>query len=355
MRIFLLAPSLLFLSAIGSAQTLTVNDFVSIPAMPQKKIAGYLSKIGFAKGETLALSDTLMQNYYVKNTKSNFIDYSDSRIVQSWYTKHKSGFAFYTSSQKDCVNVIKTLKDGGFFCENENVKSPFIYQKDDILVKLSSTKEDTSIIYKFFVVKEPLPHPKNIRFAEDFLSFQSHENLAYVFGKANVQKDVYYFSDSNVVRSSVLYPNTNRQVIFVWHDEVNRCDLSHLLIGNSLRGSAGDRSEVPVAENVWTLRNGLRANMSLTELVKLNKSTINFYGWESHFPGIVEPGKTGEIDFAKTGVVLSCLNCRGSEFMNKDIINSDDALKNSMRLFVLALIVMPQPALEEEPQPTATK
>ncbi len=355
MRIFLLFPFLLFFSLIGTAQMLTANDFVSIPALPQKKLGGYLSKMGFAKGETMALSDTIMENYYIKNTKNNFIDYTDSRLVQSWYTKHKSGFAFYTSSQKDCVTVIKNLKDGGFFCENENIKAPFIYQKDDILVKLSSTKEDTSTIYKFFVVKEPLPSPKNIRFAEDFLAFQSHENLAYVFGKENVQKDVYYFSDSNVVRSSVLYPNTNRQVIFVWHDEINRCELSHLLIGNSLRSSLSGKDDAPVSENVWTTRNGLRANMSLPELLKLNKSSLNFYGWDSQFPGIIEPGKTGEIDFSKTGVVLSCLNCRGSDFMNKNIINSDEALSNSMRLFVLALIVMPQPETEEEVPPTATK
>ncbi len=343
MRKFLLLVYLLFSYVVGSSQILTANDFVSIPAIPQKKLGGYLAKIGFAKGETTALSDTLMQNYYVKDSKSNYIDYSDSRLVQSWYTKYKSGFIFYTSSQKDCVAVIKSLKDGGFFCENENIQAPFIYQKDDILIRLTSVREDTSTIFKFFVTKEVLPSPKNIHFAEDFLVFQSHENLAYIFGRGNVQKDVYYFSDSNVVRCSVLFPNTNRQVIFVWQDEINRCSLSHLLIGNSLRGNSSAKSEMPVAENLWTMRNGLRANMSLAELLKINKSGINFYGWNSQFPGIVEPSKNGEIDFAKTGVVLSCLNCRGSEFLNRDIINSDDALRNSMRLFVLALIVMPEP------------
>ena len=347
MRIFLLIGLFLFFSVTSYSQLLTANDFVSIPAIPQKKLGGYLAKIGFGQGETVALSDTIMQNYYVKNAKSKFIDYSDSRLIQSWYTRYKSGFIFYTSSQKDCVAVIKSLKDGGFFCENENIKAPFLYQKDDILVRLSSTREDTVTLYKFFVVKEVLPRPSAIHFAEDFLAFHSHENLAYIFGKANVQKDVYYFSDSNMVRCSVLYPNTNRQVIFVWQDEVNRCDLSHLLIGNSLRGNSAAKSDSPVSENLWTMRNGLRANMSLDELLKLNKSDINFYGWDSQFPGIVEPSKKGEIDFAKTGVVLSCLNCRGSDFMNKDIINSEDALNNSMRMFVLALIVMPQPETEE--------
>jgi hypothetical protein len=343
MRTFLLFIFLLICSFIGSGQLLTANEFVSIPGMSQKKIGGYLARIGLRKGETIAVSDTVMQSYYVRNNKSKSLDFADLRLVQTWYTKHKSGFVYYTSSQKECVSIIKSLKGRGFFCETENIQAPFIYQKDDLMVELSSRREDTLSVFKFFVTKEVLPRPSTIRFAEDFLLFNSHENLVYIFGRGNVQKDIYYFSDSNMVRSSVLFPNTNRQIIFVWQDEINRCTVSHLLVGNSLRANSTIKYNQQVQENLWTMRNGLRANMTLVELVKINKSGISFYGWNSQFPGIVEPSKKGEIDFSKTGVVLSCLNCAGSDFLNRDIINSDDVFKNSLRLFVLALIVIPQP------------
>ncbi|MES1221258.1 MAG: hypothetical protein ABUT20_37500, partial [Bacteroidota bacterium] len=187
-----------------------------------------------------------------------------------------------------------------------------------------------------------LPSPKDIHYAEDFLAFQSHENLEYVFGKSNVQRDIYYFSDSDVVKCSILFPNTNRQVIFVWKDELNRTTISHLLVGNSLRGNKSSKNDIPVSENIWTLKNGLRANMSLSELVNINDAGINFYGWNSQYPGIVVPVKNGNIDFKSTGVVLSCLNCSGSDFLNREIISADEAIDNSKRMFVLAVIIMPQ-------------
>ncbi|MCW3116781.1 MAG: hypothetical protein JWM28_863 [Chitinophagaceae bacterium] len=336
---------LIFFSACASVvycQVLTANDFVALASLPEKKMSSYLAKSGFRKADQQLQFDTIQQTFYLNSRKLRQVDDSAVRYVQELFYEGKSAFNYCTSSYQECRDIIKSLKDKGFYCENENVQSPFLYQQNDVSVKLTSKMEDTLLCYNFLVKKEKLPSPASIHYAEDFLAYQSHENLEYVFGKSNVQKDVYYFSDSDVVKCSILFPNTNRQVIFVWKDELNRITISHLLVGNSLRGNRSRKYDTPVAENVWTLRNGLRANMSLSELLNINEAGINFYGWNSQYPGIVVPVKNGTIDFKSTGVVLSCLNCGDSDFLNRDIISSDEAIESSKRMFVLAVIIMPQ-------------
>ena len=286
--------------------------------------------------------DTIFQEFQLNATKIATIKDSSYRYAEGLFFDNKTAFSYYTTSNEEYSDIVKSLKKDGFHCENENAQFPLLFQKNDISVKLTTKTEDTLLYYNFLVKKVTLPSPKNIAYAEDFLAFQSHENLEYVFGKANVKKDIYYFSDSDLVRCSVLFPNTNRQVIFLWKDELNRCNLSHLLIGNTLRGKSASKDNRPVAENVWTLRNGLRANMSLSELVRVNNADFDIYGWNSQYPGIVVPDKKGNIDFKNTGVILSCLNCTGSDLMGRDVVSADEAIENSKRLFVLAVIVMPQ-------------
>jgi hypothetical protein len=285
--------------------------------------------------------DTLQQNFYLNRKKTARLNDSAFRYAQGLFCEGKSAFNYCTSSYNECKDIIKSLKEKGFYCENENFQSPFLYQRNDVLVKLTSKQEDTLLCYNFLVNKVKLPAAGDIHYAEDFLAFPSHENLEYIFGKSNVQKDVYYFSDSDIVKCSILFPNSNRQIIFVWKDELNRTGISHLLVGNSLRGNKSRENDKPVSENVWTLRNGLRANMSLLELLRINDAGFNFYGWNSQYPGIVVPVKNGNIDFKSTGVVLSCLNCSGSDFLNREIISADEAIENSKKLFVLAVIIMP--------------
>jgi len=342
MRTILLTTLFSIYASTVFCQVLTVNDFVALASLPERKMTNYLTKSGFRKSDQQQQFDTVQQTFYLNHKKTVQLKDSAVRFVQGLFYEGKSAVNYCTSSFDECKEIIAGLKEKGFHCENENVHSPFLYQRNDITVRLTSKLDDTLWCYNFFVTKDNLPPPSSIRFAEDFLAYHSHENLEYVFGKANVQKDVYYFSDSDVVKCSVLFPNTNRQIIFVWKDELNRVTISHLLVGNSLRGNKSKKYDTPVAENVWTLKNGLRANMSLSELVNINEADVSFYGWNSQFPGIVVPVKNGTIDFKNTGVVLSCLNCSDTDFPNRDIISSDEAIERSKRMFVLAVIIMPQ-------------
>jgi hypothetical protein len=342
MRRYILFSFLLVLSTVSFGQYLTVSDFVKVSSLPEQKFAGYLSKQGFFRADQSTQGDTVLQEFQLNARRIAATKDSAYRYAQGLFFDNRTAFSYYTTSNQEYGDIVKSLKEDGFHCENENAEFPYLYQKNDISVKLTTKTEDSVLYYNFLVKKVTLPSPKNIEYAEDFLAFQSHENLEYVFGKANVKKDIYYFSDSDLVRCSVLFPNTNRQVIFLWKDELDRCSLSHLLIGNTLRGKSSSKDDAPVGENVWTLRNGLRANMSLSELIRVNNADFNIYGWNSKYPGIVVPDKKGNIDFKNTGVILSCLNCSGSDLMGRDVVSADEAIENSKRLFVLAFIVMPQ-------------
>lgn len=321
---------------------MTIDDFIKVSSVSQQKFNGYLSKEGFFRSNQFLQGDTLIQEFQLNAARMSKTTDSANRYAQGFFYENKTAFGYYTTSADECKQIIRALKENGFHCEGESYQAPFLYQKEDMTVRLGSRVEDSINYYSFTISRDILPSPQKINFAEDFLAFNSHENLEYVFGKNNVQKDVYSFSDTEVVRCSVLFPNTERQVIFIWKDELNRRCVSHLVIGGSLRNKRSDKNDRPMAMNVWMLRNGLRANMALSELLRINDGDFTFYGLKSQYAGIVVPDNKGNINFKNTGVILSCLNCSNSGLMKQETVSADEAVENNERVFVLALIIMPQ-------------
>ncbi len=342
MRRNLLVATILTLSGFFHGQFMTGDDLIKLTSLPKQKLQDYLLKQGFLRADQSMRGDTAVQSFELTTKKSVQLDDCAYRYAEEISINNTSGITYNTSSYDEYISILNDLKKKGFYTDGPDENNSYLYQKDDMTVRPANRTDDTLTYYSLFIKKDLLPSPKNIQYAEDFLGFQSHANLEFVFGRKNVQKDVYYFSDSDVVRCSVLFPNTNRQVIFIWKDELNRCNLSHLLIGSSLRAKGSDKLDNPVSENIWTLRNGLHPNMSLSELIRVNNADVRFYGWNSQYPGIVVPTRNGNIDFKNTGVILSCLNCGSSGTMSHEVISGDEALNNSNRLFILAVILMPQ-------------
>ncbi|MGC4036017.1 MAG: hypothetical protein QM764_08645 [Chitinophagaceae bacterium] len=342
MRRSLLFACLVVFSALTHGQIMTVGDFIKISALPEKKLTSYLGKQGYFHSDQSFSGDTLTQDYQLTAKALAHSKDSANRYAQGFFYNDKTAFSYYTTSADEYNAIMTGLKESGFHSEGTDSMSHTLYQKNDMVVRFTTRKEDTLLYYNFTVIKDMLPSPKSIAFAEDFFGYQSHENLEYVFGKSNVLKDVYYLSDTDVVRCSILFPNTNRQVVFIWKDELNRRNISHILIGNSLRNSKAAKGDNVFPENVWTSRTGLRANMSLNELVRANNADFNFFGMDSPSPGVVVPAKNGNIDFKNTGIILSCLNCAGSKLMQKEFVSAEEAIEESQRIYVLALIIMPQ-------------
>jgi hypothetical protein len=140
---------------------------------------------------------------------------------------------------------------------------------------------------------------------------------------------------------SVLFGNSGRQVVFVWQDETNMRTLSYILICGIMPTVSAAQFEGHIIPNEWRLKNGLRCGMSLKELIGLNGKDFEFYGDRSDFPLMVDPEKSGDIDFKKTGIMLNCLACNGSPLMNKTKVSAEDAVNNSLPLYVFNIMVSP--------------
>lgn len=216
-----------------------------------------------------------------------------------------------------------------------------VYQKRNITIQPRVKKEEDKDVYSFIIEKKKLPQAKDIVHVEDLLKINSHEYLAAVFGVNNVKKDVFYFSEKEVNKCTILFPNTSMQAIFIWNDEVNNRDISLLIIGGQF--SVGNEMNYrSVGQSKWRSLNGIYQGMSLKELSQINGGNINFYGWDNEEGGFVVPEKQGQIDFKKTGIKLTCLDCNEDKFYsNSDIIPSSAVLKENRRVFVSAMILAP--------------
>ena len=90
---------------------------------------------------------------------------------------------------------------------------------------------------------------REIVFAEDLLTLDSHEFLVAAFGKGNVKEDWFYFTAENRKKCSVIFPNTSRQAIFIWEDEDNRREISFILIGEQMGNEKGNQTAVMLSDH----------------------------------------------------------------------------------------------------------
>ncbi|MCU7551002.1 hypothetical protein OCK74_17925 [Chitinophagaceae bacterium LB-8] len=279
-------------------------------------------------------------NSYFKNYKKKSIEKMIRRYDQDRY----DSVIYQTSWLQEFLDLNQELQNAGYATSNGNMimnNVYSIYQKRNITIKPRIKKEEGKTLYSFIIEKKDLPQAKEIVYAEDLLKISSHEYLAAIFGANNVRKDVFYFSEKEVNKCSILFPNTSMQAIFIWNDEVNNRDISLLIIGGQF--SAGSTMNYrTVEQSKWRTSNGIYQGMSLKELYQLNGSDIKFYGWDNEEGGFIVPEKIGNIDFKKTGVKLTCLDCNEDQYYSKSgIITSTAVLKENRRVFVSALVIAP--------------
>jgi hypothetical protein len=152
---------------------------------------------------------------------------------------------------------------------------------------------------------------------------------------------MYYFSTTDSLRCSILFPNTPRQAIFIWDDQVQDRTVSFLMIGGGLRPKGSQDFDQSMALNSWRSYSGLATGMRMAEMLRINESDFNFFGSSSEFALMVVPEKKGNIDFRKTGVTLGCLNCSGSPIMNKEKISAEAAIGAGLQLYIVSMVLMP--------------
>lgn len=343
-RLFLIIIFYTPFMCMAQSRSLTVNDLLTLSSFSPKNFDNYMNKKGFSPGGRSLQDNAMAVTFFEKrNTKRK----DTLHIIRS-IDLYKKGdtwcFAFHTSSMNEYMDGRNRLKKAGFFysdSKDTSTAASLLFQKGNITVQASSGIEDDNSVYTFLLQKKELPNPGNIQYAEDLLRFDSHEYLVSFFGKKNVKQDVYYFSEKELKKCSVLFANSNRQAVFIWDDEANLCKLSYVLISGILPTVSAAHYSGNVSQNKWMLKNGIYSGMSLKELLQLNGNDFEFYGRNSEFSFMVAPENTGNINFKKTGLMLSCLDCNGSGLLNKLKVSAADGVDNNLSLCVFYIMITP--------------
>lgn len=326
--------------------SLSIDDFLSLPSIPDKKIDRYLGKKGFFSVGKIMEDDVVKDSFSekIKLGKKDTLVLQPRRLE---YYKNENSlvYTYHTYSKNEFENGVEYLVQTGFTNNDhqQNIDTiSRLFQKGNLVIETNSSIEEESQVYTFRMKKKELPAPNKIQFAEDLLVFDSHEYLASFFGKNNVKKDLYYLSEKELKSCSVIFGNSKRQAVFVWNDETNMRDLAYILISDVIPTVQSLKFDGTIYNNEWQLKNGIRSGMSLTELLRLNKNDFNFYGGQSANEYMVVPGKDGMIDFKNNHIVLGCNNCAGASIFNSPTVSALTALQENSGMYVYYIILFPK-------------
>jgi hypothetical protein len=348
------------------SQVITPDDFVILASLPDKKINPYVIKMGFVQVARSLDDGTLVNEFIYRNKKQPFD--TVVRFLSGYRNGRTTGVSFQTSSFSEYQAVLRGFRLNGFMggyvnagnaakadstmttdsiartdsmtmADSIQTDTTTFFQKEDMTIRTNEEMRDE--IKMFRILFEKKPPPTAIRFADDLLFFSSHENLVLRFGANNVRKDLYYFSETDSSRCSVVFPNSNRQAIFIWDDQVNYRTIAYLMIGGGLRAEGSSGFNQSVSLNTLRCYNGLYTGMRLAEIVRVNQADFNFYGTASDFALMAVPEKKGNIDFKKTGIVLGCFNCSGTAIMKAEKVSAEAAIAAGLQLYVVSIVLLP--------------
>jgi hypothetical protein len=342
LRLFFTFVLQVSLVTIVQSQSFSVDDLLTLSSLSPKKFDSYMKEKGFMAGGRTMLNEAMALTFLGKNKFNPEDSIIHSRTVNLYKTNNTYCFAYHTSSLEEYVEGKKRLRRSDFFfAENKDTSLdvPMLFQQKNITVETNTSVEEGIKIYTFLLKKRELPNIT--RFAEDLLKFDSHEYLLSYFGEENVKKDIYYFSEKDMKKCSVLFGNSNKQVVFIWKDEENLSELSYILISGIMPTENGLPFNDNIGRNKWAFKTGIFSGMSIRELLELNERDFNFYGIDSEFSMMIEPKSTGRLNFAKIGIMLSCLDGTGSPLLKKQKISAEEAVDNRLAIHVSYIMLTP--------------
>jgi hypothetical protein len=326
----------------ASSQEFSASDFLFSSSFSNKKLESYLNKRNFMLSGSYMQGDTLVHLYSFKPGKKKTEKQPVKRNIETYQTNDNFSFTFLTSSPIEFSGSLAILKEKGFFCGNDQPADKILFQKKNISVLANMINQPAGdTIYSFRFSQAKLPLPGEIQYAEDLLEFYSHEQLAGVFGEKNVINDVYYFSEKEISKCSILFPKTSRQAIFIWDDEVNLCRLSYVLIGSNFNTKSQANYSGLISENAWSSKDGISPGMNLRNLIRLNGNDFKFYGNRSKFSLMVVPENTGKLDFKKNRVILGCLDPVGSRLLSNEMISAQEILNDDPGIYIFMIVLSP--------------
>lgn len=336
----------------GNAQQFNLSDLVDLTGFTQQKFQSYVGKKKFIQdpNNNSIVDADITYSYTPAKKKYGGVSYRLSFQNRSKITRA----CYQTTSDKESMALKEQIKKNGYkgsvIKEDTNAVGMY-FQKNNLSIKTATVLLDSTKYYTFFIERVELPKPKDIVFAEDLLEINSHENLVAVFGENNVSKDLFYYSEKETNKCSVLFPKSNQEVVFIWDDEESYTQISFLVIGGHLQTGESLNFNRRVEQNLWRSEQGIYSGMSLKALQLLNESSINFYSWELEEAGVLAPKNIGKINFDRIGLVLNCLNCVKDPYAKSAVVNSDTELTQDRKVYVSTMIILP----EKEKSATASR
>jgi len=329
--------------AAGNAhsQSFTVDELVTIASLPSKNIDRFMNRNGFVLSECNTDKDTIGASFIAK-VKANKIEIGPKRSINMYLKDDSKYFTLHTSSLTEYLDGQRSLIKSGFFYDDKKDitrESSMLFQKGNITIQAISEMQDGLPQYTFKLKEKEIP--SSVTYAEELLQFDSHEFLVSFFGDQNVKKDMYFFSEKELKKCSVLFGGTRRQAVFVWGDENNLNNLSYILVTNVLPTAGAEKNNPLTGNNEWQFQNGIHPGMPIKELLKINDMDFDIYGNESELAFMVKPGENGKIDFNKTAVSLTCSECDDNKIFNQKVVSALDVAKANLPVHVNDVIIYP--------------
>jgi hypothetical protein len=340
-RIILILILQNFASGYLYCQSFSVEDLVKIAALPSKDIVHFMDKKGYAFSNNRFDNDT-MDVSFIRKVKGRKKYTGPERSITIDMRDDSKYFTLNTSSRDEYIEGQRDLIKSGFFYDGRKdvTKEPsMLFQKGNVSIETSTNVEDSVTEYTFKLRQRKFP--SSIKYAEELLQFDSHEFLESFFGKQNVKKDLYYFSEKELKKCSVLFSGTRYQAVFVWGDENNLNHLSYILVTNILPTEGAKNNNPLSGNNEWQFQNGIHPGMPIKDLLKINEMDFDIYGTESDLAFMVKPEMSGKIDFKKTAVLLSCSSCFDDKIFNKKQVSALDVAKANLPMHVYDVIIYP--------------
>lgn len=334
----------LLIAAQLHAQGDVVDDLAHIASFSDKKANTYLVKKGFRHTGKDFINDTIADTWEQVVLPEPDSGYSSIRRLIRYQSGKQVAFALQTPLEAEYNGAVAALGEAGFAKGPGRQKEDncsYLFQRKNQTVATASYNEDGTRYYSLVFQEKKMPPAKSVIYGEDLLQFDSHAYLEYFFGAANVRKDVYFFSEKELQKCSILFPNTPHQAVFIWNDEQNLNGLSHIIISGTLTTENTAHASAPASRNAWRTASGVYINMRIEQLLARNDEDFSFFGQSSENYLTVLPQQKGNIDFTRTGVVFDCFNCGSSPVTSKQVVSAAFAVENNLRLHVAMIILIP--------------
>jgi hypothetical protein len=340
-RILLIIILQNFTAIKAPSQSFTVHDLVTLATLPSKNIGHFMYKNGFVAYSGDMGIDT-MKASFIPKIKANKTYNGPQRSIDLYQQHDSRYFILHTSSLSEYLDGGKSLIKSHFVYDNNKdiSKEPsMLFQKANITIEAITEVQDSITQYTFKLKEKKIPD--SIVYAEDLLQFDSHEFLVSYFGGKNVKKDLYYFSEKELKKCSVLFSGTPHQAVFVWGDENNLNNLSYILVTNVLPTKDAVKNNPLTGNNEWKFQNGIHSGMPIKDLLRLNEIDFDIYGNKSDMAFMVKPGGNGKINFKKTAIMFSCSDCYGKEILDQPEVSALDIAKARLPMRVFDIIIYP--------------